>query len=542
VSAILTMRAGQRRFFRLVDDYRVLAFLARRQYGKTTTFARVALKKMMRTRNHTVVFGSAKLTLSREIVRKEAEILQAAIREAVTGLREGQLHVADSANGKFTDGLDLDAFAEQFEAQRLEFRYYHDRDSYSRTKVVALREDSVGETGDLMCDELRAIRNWREVWEAVKPIIAANPAFRCTLSTTIPTSDDHYAFEQLLPPTATEFTPRPDGNLYESEHGIMVLRVDAWDAYKDGVPLYDDQTGAPLSPEESRRRDRDKDAWDRNYGCRFLIGGASACGLLQLDTAQQRGIGKAAFILVDADSDFDAAILTLPGRLGAGKVGIGVDLATTTKASSNPTAVAVCEQAGLDRSFPLILAWKTNDPAVATARIRSVVEAVSKRPAGGKARRVAVDATNERYFATTLRHDLRAIVPVDLVIGSETVQRPGYEPMTRKQFLGSRLIGELDDNHLTLPPERYVREDWRLVKKERGALVCEPDVDGKHGDTFDAAKLALEALLAGGPAEAAAAQVGSYGSGESRPSRRLSLRPDHTSDTRRAAASILTMI
>jgi hypothetical protein len=44
---------------------------------------------------------------------------------------------------------------------------------------------------------------------------------------------------------------------------------------------------------------------------------------------------------------------------------------------------------------------------------------------------------------------------------------------------------ELDDNHLWLPSERYVREDWRLVKKEKGQFVCEPDSDGRHGDTFD---------------------------------------------------------
>jgi len=79
---------------RLVDDYRVVAFLARRQYGKTTTFAKIALKKMMKQRDHTVIFGSAKLGLSREIVRKEAQILQAAIGQAVQQATEGAVQVA----------------------------------------------------------------------------------------------------------------------------------------------------------------------------------------------------------------------------------------------------------------------------------------------------------------------------------------------------------------------------------------------------------------------------------------------------------------
>ncbi|HMO51899.1 MAG TPA: hypothetical protein PKE26_11000 [Kiritimatiellia bacterium] len=507
--SILNMRRGQRTFFRMVDQYRICAFLARRQYGKTTTFAKIALKKMMKQRDHTVIFGSAKLSLSREIVRSESRILQAAIQAAVTEIPDGAtlFKIFDSSSGKSPDKLTPDDFAEIFEAQRLEFRIYFSRTSYSRTKVVALHPDTVGETGDLMCDELRAIRNWREVWEAVKPIISSNPQFRCTLSTTVPTDDSHYAYGQLLPPVGLDFKPNPDGNIYESQGGIMTCRVDAWDAAADSVMLFDDKTGEPLTPEESRRRDQDKDAWDRNYGLLFIAGGTSACGITQLDTAQRRGVGKCCFVLVDADSDFDRAIAELPNLLGPGKTGIGFDVATTTKGYSNPSAVAICQQNGLEYSFPLIIAWKTADPRIAEERIERIIKAVAKRPDGGKARSLHIDATNERYFATGLRQNLAAHLPVTLVIGSETDNRPGYEPMTKKQLLGSRLIAELDDNHLTLPPERYLRDDWRLVKKDRGSLTCDPDVDGKHGDTFDAAKLALNALVAGGPVEIQAAPI-----------------------------------
>lgn len=535
------MRRAQRRFFHLVDDYRLLAFVARRQYGKTTTFAKIAMKKMMKTRNHTVIFGSAKLNLSREIARKEAEILQAAIAEAVAqaGKTAGSLRVADALAAKVPDKLSLDDFAGLFEAQRLEFRYYHTPTSYSRTKVVALRADSVGETGDLMCDEIGRVANWREVWEAVSPIIASNPKFRLTLSTTPPPDDTHYSFEMLAPPVGLDFVPNPEGNLYESEMGVTILRVDAWDAAADGVPVYDLKTGEPLTPEESRRREHDKDAWDRNYGCRFVMGGVGACGLMQIDVAQRRGIERCVFIQVNSDSDFDRALLELPKRLGPGQIGIGLDPATTTKATSNPTAIAVAEQTGVQFSFPLIMTWKTTDPRLAHERIRRVVETIAKRPEGDRARRLAIDATNERYFARDVHDQLLDLIPVEAVVGSETVKRSGYEPMTWKQFLGSRLIGELDDNHLTLPPERYIREDWRLVKKERGAIVCEPDVDGKHGDTFDAAKLAIHALQTGGPAEAAASQVGSYGAHDRDPhtSRRFSLRPDPSEDLPVAAGA-----
>jgi len=61
-------RAGQIEFERGVDLHRVTGLVARRQYGKTTIAARIALKKMMRIPGHTVVFGSVKLDLGREIV------------------------------------------------------------------------------------------------------------------------------------------------------------------------------------------------------------------------------------------------------------------------------------------------------------------------------------------------------------------------------------------------------------------------------------------------------------------------------------------
>lgn len=536
MSSILKMRRGQRRFLRLVDEYRLLAFLARRQYGKTTTFAKVALKKMMKQRDHTVIFGSAKLNLSREIVRAEAAILQAAIAELRVQADDapGRLQVIDSQTQRAPDKLGADDFADLFEAQRLEFRFFHSRTSYSRTKVVALRPDTVGETGDLMCDEIGRVNNWRDVWEAVSPIVASNPQFRLLLSTTVPPDDAHYSFEQLCPPVGTEFKPNPDGNLYVSELGITVLRVDAWDAYADGVPLYDMADGEPLAPEESRRREHDKDAWDRNYGLVFVVGGSSACGLLQLQTAQQRGIGQCAYINIESDADLTRACEFLVQHLGPGRVGLGMDVATTTRGKSNPSCVAVGEEIGLDTALRLIVTWKTSDPKVARARVRRLVEAVAARTVGGRARALSIDATNERYFAADLRDDLRGLLPVHLVVASETLELPGEDtPITYKQHLGAQLVGELDDNHLWLPPERYVRDDMRLVRKEKGAFVCEPDIDGKHGDVFDAVKLVRHSLSTGGPVEAAAAAVGAYGAPQ-QPGRhtRFPDRPDHSSDRR----------
>jgi hypothetical protein len=501
INPVFAVRAGQREFERGVDEHRIAGLLARRQYGKTTISSRIALKKMMRTAGHTVIFGSVKLDLGREIVRKESAEMQKAFALIAAQAQQANtlLDVVDvSAAGK-TDksvaNLGADDFAELYEAQRLEFRLYHSRTLYSRTKVVALTPDAVGETGDVILDEIGRAKKFREVWEAMKPIISANPEFRCILTTTPPPDDTHYSFELLAPPIADELPIKPQGNWYRSDLGIWVLRITAWDAYADGVPLYDDDTGAAISPAASRAADYDKDAWDRNYGCKFVIGGTAAVGLLQLDTAQRRGIGECIYVQVDADGDLDNALASMLERIGSGAVGLGWDLATTTKETSNPSAFVVLERRGLEIIARLIATWKTRDPDVARERAGKIIAAVRARKEGGPARRLAIDATNERYFAMDCRKEFAAELPVELVIGSETIEVPGQpEPITMKQYLGGQLVAEIDDNHAWLPPERYIKEDFRLVKKEKGQFVCEPDAAGRHGDTFDGVKQALHAL------------------------------------------------
>lgn len=495
--SIIRPRAGQVEFERGVDRHRIAGLVARRQYGKTTLAARIALKKMMRTAGHSVVFGSVKLDLGREIVRKESAEIHAATRQLaqLAGAAKLKLDLVDEKDGRDVMGLPDYDFADLYEASRLEFRLYHSRTVYSRTKVVALTPDAVGETGDLILDEVGRVKKFREVWEAVKPIISSNPQFRCLLTTTPPPDDTHYSFELLAPPIGADFPVSPCGNWYRSELGVWILRVTAYDAAADGVLMYDDDQGEAITPEESRRRDHDKDAWDRNYGCKFIVGGTAACGLVLLDTAQQRGIGNCRCFVIEDDADYDAALKWLAQNLAKNKVGLGVDWATTEGGVSNPTAVAVAEQEGAHFIIRAVFVWKTADPDLATDRLTRIVRTVNERPAGGRARRLCQDATNEKYHCVNIRKKLRALVPVENVVSSETIERPGGEKVTLKQWLGSQYVGELEDNHLTLPPERYLREDHRLPKKSKGTFACEPDAQGRHGDTFDACKLAVNALL-----------------------------------------------
>jgi len=142
-----------------------------------------------------------------------------------------------------------------------------------------------------------------------------------------------------------------------------------------------------------------------------------------------------------------------------------------------------------------VIVWKTKDPNIAKERFRAGVQVVNARKDGGRARRLCIDATNERYFASEVRDELGGLVPVELVIGSETIELPGKEEkITMKQMLGAMYVAELNDNHLALPPERYLKEDHRLPRMEKGQFVCDPDVMGRHGDTFDSGKNSIWAL------------------------------------------------
>ncbi len=494
---LIQMRAGQRRVFELVEDIRLLAFLARRQFGKTTTFGNIAMSKMMRRKDHTVIFGSAKLNLSREIVRKESSVIESAIAEAIRRAKTGKLLVADARDGRIPDRLTHDDFAELFEASRLEFRYYHDRNRYSRTKVVALRPDTVGETGDLMADEVGRIGNWRETWEAIEPIVSSNPEFRLLLSTTPPPDDTHYSFEQLAPPPGTIFGVNPEGNIYESVKGVTVLRVDAFDAYADNVPLYDLKTGKPMSPAESRRMAYDKEAWDRNYGCIFVTGGSAAIGLMALLDAQQAG-ERLGCVYAKDDLPEEWASLFKPGA----PIGIGGDPATTDGETSNPFGICVTQRIDGVYVAKLILSMKSADPRKPKAILKELAQRL-------KPEAITLDATGETYWCAEVKQELQGICEVILVKASERIEYNG-ERILFKSYLGHLGTNPFEDQTAAIPASNEVKDDFRLVRRFKGGFDNVLDTaTGRHGDLFDAWKNSIYSLTAAsGPAEAEAVPLG----------------------------------
>lgn len=536
LSTGITRRAYQSEALRefIETSLRVWAKLWERQSGKSTTFADEMLYEMIRFKSRTCIYGSASLLLGSEIplkigqrletsrsqlVEKDAALFSQFAASAATQVAgQGMMfQVADASTDKIITGLSDANFAELFDAQKLEFRVYHDRSVYSRTKVIAPNIATARSwAGTVFLDEVAFIKNLRELLTALLPVISSNKSYKLILATTPPEFDDtHYSFELLSPPPGLEFPPNPKGNWYESEAGIRVHRADAFDTNLAGKKIYDLKNGAEITPEEAFRRAPNKDGHRIAHWLWWTLGGAAACDLQRLKTAQERGVGHCATFIIDNDGDFAAGLTWLVKHIDPqAKVGLGLDKATTTKQKSNPTVLSVMEEEGPEITARAFFVWKTKDPDVANERIGRVINVIEKRP-GGHARALAIDATNERYDAESQRKLFRVRLPVLLIVSSEGIKKPGLDkPTNWKEYLGDQYVAKLDDNHLTLPPETYVRQDHRLVLKDRGRFVCEPDDEGRHGDTFDAGKLGLHAVTAkGGRAWAQASSVGGFEGG-----------------------------
>jgi hypothetical protein len=527
---------------------RVLGLFWARQCRKSTTLGEIAFDEMSRDPGRRVIAASASLLLGTELVTKavtaaeqsiivgrEAAALQSAmIHSAAYTTQPLQLVAADAQTDRPFASVSAEDFTDLYQSGRLEMRLYHDRATYSRLQVIAPNPATArGWSGTVLRDEVGYVKQEAQLQEATKPIIDTDPSFRMIYASNLPFDDRHPWFEMTMPADpALEFPPNPDGHFYRSATHLRIHRVSIADAYAAGHVLYDDD-GQAMTLERAFATAVDKAAWRRSYSLIHEFGGAAAIDLLAMSTAQQRGIGKCACIVVDSDADFERALTALRLNLGSGSVGIGCDVATTTRSTSNPTSVTVTEEHGFNKSQALVVLWKERNPKVARERLRRIIQAVHSRPAGPPPRRFCIDGSNERYFAKETADEFRGLIPVAVVNASDGIQPTGYEkPTNMKTWLGDLYSAEINDNRYALPPEAYLKEDHRLVLKDRGAYTCEPQPDGKHGDTFDSGKLAQYALHSGGPAEASGAQVGSYGRYDAarEPDRLRRMRPDPRED------------
>jgi hypothetical protein len=201
------------------------------------------------------------------------------------------------------------------------------------------------------------------------------------------------------------------------------------------------------------------------------------------------------------------------------KLGLGLDVGTTTKEKSNPSVLALAQKVGNEVRWPLIVRWKSKDPEVAKAIINAVNLGVNSLDL--RVRKLCIDATSERYFAVGVRSAMVGKLPVDLIVSSENTEYGG-ETMLWKVYLGNLLVNLLEDGYGALPSLPWIKTDIRSVVTNKGSFDAEVVEDGGHGDVFDGCKLSLHAVEgAGGPATATPAKVGTFGAGVSAPTRKV---------------------
>ena len=463
--------------------YGIFILLWRRQTGKTEVLSTWALQTMLSRPGETVILASASLNVGGEVALRAAGVfwmVLSRLRERFKAIEANALE-----DGQAPRLLaDFEQLRDAFTAGKLEVRFTHPDGRVSRLKVLAPNPATArGFSGTVFLDEIGFIPDFRALWDAVEPITSSDPTFRLIMCTTPPADSSHYSHELIVAPSDLAFEAvAPEGVWYRSEAGIMVHRVDAWDADAAGARLYHPETRKPLTTDEHRALALDKEAWDRNYGLRLASTGTSAIALNSLDFAQRRP--EAARCLF-----WDGA-LPADWRAQLGEIGtvtVGFDVATTEKNSSNPSSITICEKVGNDLLARAILRWKTNDPKVSTGIVVEIVKTL-------RVRRLVVDATNERFFAKQLAEVCSRFCTVELVVSSEKI-KVGLVEILVKTYLGNLVCNALEDGHLALPPAREVRTDFRLVRRVRGGFDNEVDGSGNHGDTFDGTKLAAHGWL-----------------------------------------------
>jgi hypothetical protein len=200
------------------------------------------------------------------------------------------------------------------------------------------------------------------------------------------------------------------------------------------------------------------------------------------------------------------------------RITIGFDPATTTKKKSNPSAITVTQQVGLFYYARLVVRMKTSDPDVIHALLDLILTGLRAR--GLSVRKLVILATNERFFAVTLKKKFAGRLPVKLLIESENIVYQG-QTLKVKAYLGNLFVNTISDGYLPIPSERFVKDDLRQVVMDRGTFDAEVAQDGGHGDVFASTAASLDGqITGGGPAKAEAAPVGTI-AGTKGPTRRM---------------------
>lgn len=524
---------------RLYEQAALVAVRETRQIGlywtrrgrKSTTLGSIAFDEMSKEHGRTVIAASASLLTGKELTSvtlsavEQAMIVlnEAAAQRAVfeTGAADHKLNfvVADSAKDKPLKGLTAEDFADLYQSSRMELRLYFDNTHFSRQLVIAPNPATArGWRGLVLRDEcgFTAANLENELRVATDPMMRDTPDLKIVYASNLSSDDRHPWFETTMPREITagteeeQFPAQAAGHFYRGQNGMLIHRVALKDAYAAGHALFDD-AGQPMTYDQCRVFPQFRMGWDESYALNHKPGGAAAIDLVALLTAQRRGLGHCAFILIDEDiqfpheyslakdhPEFRRALQLLSELLTDGPVGIGFDVASTTNESSNPSSITVMEKVGGDDVQRLVLVFKQRKRKIMSGRLAEIVKCVRARPAGGPARRLCIDSSNEMLAAEETKDDLSHLIPVELVRGNNNVEPrpPGYtDEINYKTYQGDLYCASINDGRAVLPHDHYLKSDHRLLRKDQGRYLCDVGEGGQHGDTIDSGKQARWALI-----------------------------------------------
>ena len=498
-------------------ERRVVGYYWTRRGRKSTTAGDIYFQEISTEPGRTAINCSASLMLGKEAIGmtltalEQAEILAseaAAVRagmEANATEHNLDFKIANGETGKIYNNMSQDAFTHLYHARAMELRLYFDRTSYSRILVLAPSIQTFRSYRALIgLDEFGYMPKGeaRDLINSADAMMRDTPDRKLLFFCNLCLDDGHPWFEMTMPREIAasseedQFPANDTGHLYIGQTGMLVHRVALKDAYQAGHLLYDDES-KPMTYDQCRAFPSMRGGWDVSYALNHKPGGASVVDILALLHAQRRGVGQCHFVYADCGADIERALQLLRASLTNGRVTIGVDQASTTSETSNPTSITFNERVGNESVERLTLVFKTKKRVFRDDILKRACGIVRERREGGPVYALGIDASNERLAAEETADELRSFTSVRLIINSNIVEPrpPGYAEqdgnVNYKTYLCDIYATRINDGRVLMAADEYLKSDRRMVMKDAGRVVCVPDpTTGAHGDTFDSGKIA----------------------------------------------------
>lgn len=414
--------------------------------------------------------------------------------------------------------IDLDAFAERFEAGKLESRVYWSNsasDFSSHTIRAANKDTARGPTLDLInLDEAFTVSEFKEVVRAIKHTIARQPNAQFKMYGTPPLSPDHESWEMLYDEAI--YTPNPRGNWRTSNapggQGMPILRVDAYDAELAGIQYYDDITGDKVTVAEYMARSSDKEGDGRELLLTFNASGNALIPYSCLKRAQcdPTGGGDAWDLGAISDMNFlsdeglrDALRKKIPADwtrhcVAGSEIAFGHDQSTSDKeGKSNPSTWMVKQEVGFQKHTRLCVSWLSKFPRVNEMLMTLVIGDAMRENL--RLRGLGVDASNEWHNAQRIANLFGHLVAVNLYKDGE--KHPDGK-LNWKNHLATQYRQGFLDATTTLPAHGNAAACEAILTDHSLAVMGPGGVEfrtskGMHFDTGAAGMLADEQFTAG---------------------------------------------